>query len=937
MAGATNGLTLLGGGGGTGDISVTGAGGFVGGTGDGANIQNAGSGTVTVAISGASSSASGNGIVVRDTAIGGNISVTTGSVTALGTTTNAIDVRSVSATANVTVITNGDVAASNAGIVAAVIDPAGTGNVDVTTNGKIDGRFGIDAENLGGGAATVRAIGAITTTDGNGILGLTNGGALKVTAGDVTTANASAIIAQQTNAGGVGNVDVANVGGVSGTNGIVAQNAGSGTVTVIANGNVTGTGGNAIRAVSTGVNGSVIVNINKNATSTNGSGIAAQVLGGGTGSIAVTQGVNSVINTTNGHGIFTDSGTSTGATIINVAGEVKASGANNAGIRGVSTNGAITVNVAATGKVDPDFGIALNTVGGALNVNNAGLVTGNVTGVQLIATGGGSATVGNTGTITGPNAIVGSLAGGTFTINNSGTLNGAVVVTGSNVAASNFNNAAGATANLGTTASSFAGNFSNIGTTNIGGGGSAQFLGNTSNVGRINFAGAGTFLSVGSMANPGIINARNGVTTNVVTVGGNYSGGGQFFADYSTTAVAADRLNIVGTASGNTNVTMDLVGPRTFVPGGFLPVVVVTPGAPVGTFTSNTVFPTTGFILDSFARNPNSASQFGLLQQVNPSALTLGSMSFIAETASSQIDESMVPYITRRTDGEATGVKFGLWMRGSGGHTRQTIATSITGGGVGISSTREIRVVHQSLQGGGDLRFGMGGWNLHIGVTGGFYDGSAKFSTVDQIGVDTTFLGGYVALVSGAFSIDATIRKEWRTFDVVLPALFGSTALRELDGSAMAGSAHASYRFGGKTGFAATPFLGFSYADTKVDGVQIDPLSAYIPADHTTKIGEGGLRVSYRAGREGGVLIEPFASVSGLKNWSSNDSATFTFAAPATVFRLNSSTWDEAVRYSLGVTASARDGRISGFVVGNFNNGKDIEGFSISGGIRFNF
>ncbi|MES0039895.1 autotransporter outer membrane beta-barrel domain-containing protein, partial [Mesorhizobium sp. M0046] len=107
VTGATRGLSLIGGTGGSGDISVTGTGGFVGGTGDAANIKNNGSGTVTVDISGASSSSGGEGIFVRDTVAGGNISVTTGAVTALTAGKDGIDVQTQSLTGNITEVANG--------------------------------------------------------------------------------------------------------------------------------------------------------------------------------------------------------------------------------------------------------------------------------------------------------------------------------------------------------------------------------------------------------------------------------------------------------------------------------------------------------------------------------------------------------------------------------------------------------------------------------------------------------------------------------------------------------------------------------------------------------------------------------------------------------------------------------------------------------------
>jgi len=619
-----------------------------------------------------------------------------------------------------------------------------------------------------------------------------------------------------------------------------------------------------------------------------------------------------------------------------VASEVKASGAGNAGIRGTSTAGAINVVVTATGKVDPDFGIALHTVSGALNVSNAGLVTGNVTGVQLVATGAGTGTVGNTGTITGPNAIVGSLNGGAFTINNSGTLNGAINVSGSNAATSFFNNAAGGVANLGSGASAFSGNFNNQGTANIGAGGTVGFMGNTANLNRINFVGAGSFTTAGAMTNAGIINAQNNLTSNVVNVGGTYSGGGQFFADYSTTTVSADRLNISGSVSGTTNVTMNLVGVRTFVPGGFLPVVIVAPGAAANAFTSNTVFPTSGFIIDSFGRNPTNNTQFGLIQRVNPSALPLGNLSFMAESASALLDEPILPYITRRTD--VGGTRFSLWMRATSGHTRQFISTAITGGGVGLSSSGEVRTVHQAIQGGADLGISLGeAWVLHLGITGGIYDGASNFSSTDRIGVDTEFAGGYFAIENGNFILDGSLRREWRTYDLASPSLFGTAALRKLDGSATAGSAHAAYRFGGKTGFAATPFVGFTYASSRIDDLPIDAFSVFSPGDDKTKVGQAGLRLSYRVGGDDRVVIEPFVGAAALKNWSRNDSATISFAAPVTVFTVNSATWDDAIRYSAGISAKAHDGRVTGFVVGNLEESAERKSFTVSGGVRFNF
>jgi outer membrane autotransporter protein len=140
-----------------------------------------------------------------------------------------------------------------------------------------------------------------------------------------------------------------------------------------------------------------------------------------------------------------------------------------------------------------------------------------------------------------------------------------------------------------------------------------------------------------------------------------------------------------------------------------------------------------------------------------------------------------------------------------------------------------------------------------------------------------------------------------------------------------------------KSGFGATPFVGFNYADSSIDSLQIDPLSVYIPGKDKTKVGEAGLRLSYRGGSDTGVVLEPFASASALKNWSNRDSAAFTFGVPVTNFALQTTTWDDAVRYSVGLVARAREGKVTGFVVGNINDGSGLHSVTVNAGVRFNF
>ncbi|TGQ64136.1 autotransporter outer membrane beta-barrel domain-containing protein [Mesorhizobium sp. M00.F.Ca.ET.186.01.1.1] len=227
VTGATAGLTLIGGGFFGGDISVTGTGGFVGGTGSAATILNNSTGTVTVDISGASSSTGGEGIVVRDTSAGGKISVATGAVTALTAGKDGIDVQSHSLIGNITEVANGDIKAGNAGMVAVILNAVAVGNIDVTANGSLDAQsgMGIDAENYGSGSTKVTTVGPVTVTTGNGIFARSAGGDVTVNAGDVTSTGNTAIVARQT---GAGAIDITTSGTVEGASAAIDAQSNAG-------------------------------------------------------------------------------------------------------------------------------------------------------------------------------------------------------------------------------------------------------------------------------------------------------------------------------------------------------------------------------------------------------------------------------------------------------------------------------------------------------------------------------------------------------------------------------------------------------------------------------------------------------------------------------------------------------------------------------------
>src|ERR1700761_956233 len=226
------------------------------------------------------------------------------------------------------------------------------------------------------------------------------------------------------------------------------------------------------------------------------------------------------------------------------------------------------------------------------------------------------------------------------------------------------------------------------------------------------------------MTNTGKVNLANNVTTDVVTVGGNYVGGGQLLVDYNTATATADKLNIAGNASGTTTVVLNRTGSNFF--SGFLPIVTVSGGAPSGAFVAA---PVGGFLLDSFGQNPADPHQFGVSQTVNPALRSLGGMSAFATSASSLLNDPISPYVNAKIDPEPDMQQFGLWARGLVGRDTQDITTALTSSAYSNVYFDRLKMSNQALQLGADygvLNISGNHWAAHVGADGGVLDGSAR-------------------------------------------------------------------------------------------------------------------------------------------------------------------------------------------------------------------
>jgi hypothetical protein len=622
------------------------------------------------------------------------------------------------------------------------------------------------------------------------------------------------------------------------------------------------------------------------------------VVNAGTIDVGVVAG--KLVSGTGGNGIQTNSGLSSGATNIQVAGQVKSTGAGNAATRAQSSNGAITFAAASTGTLAGDTGLDLITVSGPIQVSNAGSIIGDAAGIKMVATGAGNGTISNSGTLSGTAAALNAtLNGGNFTLNNAGLITGLINVTGSAVATSNFANSG--IWNTGSSLSTFSGNLNNT----------------------------------------GLINAQNGLTGNQIIVGGAYTGSGTIAFDYNTKTATADILRIGGTASGNTIVALNRLE-RGMLTSGFLPLVTAAGGGLETTFTSANIFPTAGFMIERFGQNPLVNTQWGIIQEVNQSAIDLTSVEALSMTVSNLLDEPTSAF-TASGFGEADGKKFSVWVRGDSGKSTQDIASTFQTGSINTTRSARLGIEQSLLQVGADytLRNLAGrGLGLTFGLTAGSLEALVEpRGSTSRIKVKSNFTGGYAVLATKRLTVDVAIREEERDFSIESAALFGGAIPVSFDGEATTTSFFASYRFGQDMGFQITPQIGYINVDAKADSFAVDEFTTFSPGSDTRQIGRLGVTLSYRGiTPNGSIRYEPFFNLVSSSDSASNAKAQAVYLMSSReVFDIDTNTFSSSVKVALGFKALDRSGRLATYFAASVANGRGYYAPSVSARVRFAF
>ncbi len=836
----------------------------------------------------------------------GIASVRATSVTTAGANADAIIARANSGRVDInagTVVTSG---ANSRGIVATGNEGVKIAFTSVSTAG--DGATGVFVPagvRFFGPIASLNAdiVGGNVSTSGvgaDGVFAAVAGGNLNVAVNNVTVTgtNSTAITATSD----TGNVSVSSTGTVAanGRNGGgIFATSGTGNVVVVAN-NVSTVATLAADAASgraaiaaTGANASVQVN---GTAASSGTSFAA----GNPATVAVTAtngNASAIVNnvSASGAGVSAVRVTATNNAVATINGSVAATGT---GANGIIVNGgntaAVTVGANGTVTAANGDGIRLISVNGS-TLNNAGVIADSSTGFAVAAVGG-PLTINNTGTLTSDILFT----AGADRVNNSGTF----------VVGPNPDFGAGADV------------FANSGTVRFAPGATAA-------VSRI-FTGLETFNNTG-----GLIELRNGIAGDTLTLPGTFAGSAdsRLGLDVNLSGQgSADRLIVLGAATGSTRLLLGYTAPGTLNQG----IVLVDGG--VGTQTG-------AFTLDGGSRI------FGLIETdlvfdaANSNFVLVGAPNQAVYRTAAFVEgarnlwhvsaDAWSAHMRELRDGAWAGgageAGGRLWVQMYGAVDQRENLRDVTFAGL----NRSFDVGYDQDYFGGQLGFDFGGaagetGNFAFGVTGGYANSEMSFNGAsDRTKFDAFNAGAYASVNSGSLFANVLAKYDWYKAD----ATSGTAQYAaDFDGNAYGARGEIGFRLGSDS-FFVEPVGTLSYVRTDLDDLNVQGSTiSFLDDDGLTgKLG-ARLGASFPSAVLNTVVL--YAGGNYVHEFKGDDSVDFTNNGQTV--RIDNRAIGDYGEAVLGVNVGSPTG-VSGFIEGNGAKGSDFDSYGARAGLRFRF
>ena len=303
----------------------------------------------------------------------------------------------------------------------------------------------------------------------------------------------------------------------------------------------------------------------------------------------------------------------------------------------------------------------------------------------------------------------------------------------------------------------------------------------------------------------------------------------------------------------------------------------------------------------------------------------------------------------------------GVWARGVGGEVefKGNSTVNFNLGRFGPTGTSgcdaQFRQDFGGFQLGQDVaRLNLMGWNIHIGSTAGYISTSGNsegnatpFSTSSQV----PFVGAYAAATNGGFFVDGLVRWNWFENSLNSPVINLNDQKLDAHGVSISGSLGYHWDVPNSAWF-IEPSVAAIWSRTSVDPLNlstsvVNSAGTVVPGTLTFNtidsfIGRAGLRFGTTL-QSGDLIYQPFAAVSVWHEFADDVQANYsacvacfgsTGTAGASIVTPNIGTYGQ---YSLGVNGQLANTGWLGYLRVDYRNGDHIEGWSGTGGIRYQF
>jgi opacity protein-like surface antigen len=311
----------------------------------------------------------------------------------------------------------------------------------------------------------------------------------------------------------------------------------------------------------------------------------------------------------------------------------------------------------------------------------------------------------------------------------------------------------------------------------------------------------------------------------------------------------------------------------------------------------------------------------------------------------------------------------GVWARGVGGHL--STGTTATAGNISFGTPQQGNIICNTrtledfagVQIGTDIaRLNVNGWNLHVGSTIGYLgsntqdvtpglDPPANFRDSFQV----PFVGIYGAASYGGFLVDGQVRSDFYQNEVSdnNHGLSG----QHFDARGISLTANVAYNQKLANNWFVEPSAGIIWSRTHVDPLNvpgtgvlgIPPGPGFVPPwvltvnDIESTLGRLSVRVGTSV-TSGNVVWQPFASASVVHDFQGGvtSSLTSNFSAigvglPTLSSTVSTNGLGTYGQFGVGVATQVVNTGWVSYLRGDYRRGDRIEGWSVNGGLRYQF